>query len=56
VETPAIIEAAVNGVTSKRDNPNVPRSPGEIADDAQPCRPVASHGATVDLLGLADPS
>jgi 3-keto-5-aminohexanoate cleavage enzyme len=37
VETPAIIEAAVNGVTSRRDNPNVPRSPGEIADDAQRC-------------------
>jgi uncharacterized protein (DUF849 family) len=37
VETPAIIEAAINGVTSKRENPNVPRSPREIADDAQRC-------------------
>jgi uncharacterized protein (DUF849 family) len=37
VEKPAIIEAAINGVTSKLQNPKVPRSPEEIADDAQRC-------------------
>jgi 3-keto-5-aminohexanoate cleavage enzyme len=32
-----IIEAAVNGVTSKATNPNVPESPEEIAADALDC-------------------
>ena len=34
---PVIIEAAINGVTSKKQNPNAPREPGEIADDALRC-------------------
>jgi uncharacterized protein (DUF849 family) len=32
--TPVIIEAAINGVTTKERNPNVPRTPEEIAADA----------------------
>ncbi len=32
-----IIEAAINGVTSKERNPNVPRAPEEIAADALAC-------------------
>src|SRR4029453_15318167 len=31
---PVIIEAAINGATSKETNPNVPKSVEEIADDA----------------------
>jgi 3-keto-5-aminohexanoate cleavage enzyme len=34
---PVIIEAAINGVTSKQTNPNVPRSAEEIAADALRC-------------------
>jgi 3-keto-5-aminohexanoate cleavage enzyme len=34
---PVIIEAAINGVTSKQRNPNVPVEPGEIAADALAC-------------------
>ncbi|HEX6311819.1 MAG TPA: 3-keto-5-aminohexanoate cleavage protein [Acidimicrobiia bacterium] len=34
---PVIIEAAVNGVTSKEQNPNTPRLPDEIAADARRC-------------------
>jgi 3-keto-5-aminohexanoate cleavage enzyme len=34
---PVIIEAAINGATSKERNPNVPRTPGEIAADALAC-------------------
>lgn len=34
---PVIIEAAINGTRSKRTNPNVPRSPEEIAADALAC-------------------
>jgi uncharacterized protein (DUF849 family) len=32
-----IIEAAINGATSKKTNPNVPRSPAEITTDALAC-------------------
>jgi 3-keto-5-aminohexanoate cleavage enzyme len=35
--TPLIIEAALNGTTSKARNPNTPKSPEEIADDAVAC-------------------
>src|SRR5215472_9351653 len=31
---PVIIEAAINGATTKERNPNVPRTPDEIATDA----------------------
>ena len=34
---PVIIEAAINGTTTKARNPNVPLSPDEIADDALAC-------------------
>ena len=34
---PVIIEAAINGQTTKERNPNVPRSPEEIATDALAC-------------------
>lgn len=34
---PVIIEAAINGVTTKRANPNVPRTSEEIAADALHC-------------------
>ncbi len=34
---PVIIEAALNGGTAKSRNPNVPRVPAEIADDALRC-------------------
>ncbi len=35
--TPVILEAAINGVTTKDRNPNVPRSPAEITADAMRC-------------------
>ncbi|MGH7751326.1 MAG: 3-keto-5-aminohexanoate cleavage protein [Gemmatimonadales bacterium] len=35
--TPVIIEAAVNGGTPKARNPNVPRSPAEVAADGLRC-------------------
>jgi len=34
---PVIIEAAINGVTSKEKNPHVPREPGEVTADALAC-------------------
>ena len=34
---PVIIEAAINGVTSKKQNPNTPKEPAEIADGALRC-------------------
>ena len=34
---PVIIEAAINGVTSKGRNPHTPREPSEITDDALRC-------------------
>ncbi|MGP8061326.1 MAG: 3-keto-5-aminohexanoate cleavage protein [Acidimicrobiales bacterium] len=44
MEHPVIIEAAINGVTSKLQNINVPRLPLEIAEDALQC---FSAGATI---------
>jgi 3-keto-5-aminohexanoate cleavage enzyme len=35
--TPVIIEAAINGATSRATNPNVPKTPEEIAADALAC-------------------
>jgi len=35
--TPVIVEAALNGATMKSANPNVPKTPQEIADDALRC-------------------
>ncbi len=37
MDEPVIIEAAINGLTSKRDNPNVPRSADEITADILAC-------------------
>lgn len=37
MEQPVIIEAAINGVTSKQQNPHVPRDPSEISKDALRC-------------------
>ncbi len=34
---PVIIEAAINGVTSKKQNPHTPKEPAEIAEDALRC-------------------
>jgi uncharacterized protein (DUF849 family) len=35
--TPVIIEAAINGATSRARNPNVPLTPAEVATDALAC-------------------
>lgn len=43
-ETPVILEAAINGVTQRERNPNVPRTPPEIASDAIAC---IEAGATI---------
>jgi len=37
MDQPVIIEAAINGVTSKQQNPHVPRAPVEISKDALQC-------------------
>jgi uncharacterized protein (DUF849 family) len=44
VESPVVIEAAINGVTSKDQNPKVPRLAVEIADDSLRC---LAAGATI---------
>ena len=53
---PVIIEAAINGGTSKSRNPNVPHAPAEIAADALRC--FASGAAIVhnhiDRFGISD--
>ena len=53
---PAIIEAAINGATTKERNPNVPRTPDEIAADALAC--FAAGAAVIhnhiDLPGLTE--
>src|ERR1700743_433951 len=41
---PLIIEAAINGSTSRSHNPHVPKTPGEVAADAVAC---IDAGATV---------
>ncbi|MGP0030956.1 MAG: 3-keto-5-aminohexanoate cleavage protein [Acidimicrobiales bacterium] len=53
---PVIIEAAINGVTSRDRNPNVPIEPAEIADDALACM---AAGASVihnhiDRYGISE--
>ena len=55
-ETAVIIEAAINGVTSKSRNPNVPRTPEEISVDALAC---IEAGASIvhnhiDRVGLSE--
>lgn len=51
-DQPVIIEAALNGATAKSRNPNVPRTPDEIAADAVRCLDV---GATVIHNHTDDP-
>jgi uncharacterized protein (DUF849 family) len=51
VSTPVIIEAALNGVTSRRHNPQVPLAPDEHAKDALAC---IDAGATVIHTHTAD--
>ena len=53
---PVIIEAAINGATTKERNPNVPRTPDEIAADALAC---LEAGAAIihnhiDLVGISE--
>ncbi len=53
---PAIIEVAINGATTKERNPNVPRTPDEIAADALAC--LAAGAAIIhnhiDLTGISE--
>ena len=53
---PVIIEAAINGVTTKERNPNVPRTPEEVSADALAC---LEAGAAIihnhiDLFGVSE--
>jgi 3-keto-5-aminohexanoate cleavage enzyme len=53
---PVIIEAAINGATTKERNPNVPRTPDEIVTDALAC---FEAGAAIihnhiDLAGIGE--
>ncbi|WP_439817504.1 3-keto-5-aminohexanoate cleavage protein [Zavarzinia sp. CC-PAN008] len=57
-EQPAIIEAAINGATSRRRNPHVPLLPEEVAADALACLNagaaiIHNHVETYDLGGAA---
>jgi 3-keto-5-aminohexanoate cleavage enzyme len=53
---PVIIEAAINGQTSKDTNPHVPKEPEEIAADALAC--IAAGAAVIhnhiDLVGASE--
>ena len=56
--TPVIIEAAINGGSSKRRNPNVPREPSEIIEDTYRCLDVGAaiihaHNSDYALTGQA---
>ena len=58
IETPVIIEAAINGGSSKRRNPNVPREPSEIIDSAYRCLDagasiIHAHNSDYMLTGQA---
>jgi uncharacterized protein (DUF849 family) len=55
-ERPVIIEAAINGVTTRDRNPHVPQEPDEIAQDALEC---IHAGAAIihhhiDLVGISE--
>jgi uncharacterized protein (DUF849 family) len=48
-----IVEVALNGITAKEANPNVPRAPTEIAEDALRCVEAGAsiiHNHTEDSL------
>jgi 3-keto-5-aminohexanoate cleavage enzyme len=51
--SPCIVEVALNGITAKEANPNVPRAPAEIAEDALRCVEAGAsiiHNHTEDSL------
>lgn len=55
---PVILEAAINGMTSKAKNPNAPRTPEEITREAQRCFAlgasiVHAHNSDIGLTGRA---
>lgn len=55
-DTPVILEAAINGMTSKEKNENAPRSPEEITRDALRCYElgatiVHAHNSDIALTG-----
>lgn len=55
-ETPVILEAAINGMTSKEKNPYAPRTPEEIVADALRCYElgatiVHAHNSDIALTG-----
>ena len=57
-ESPIIIEAAINGGSSKRRNPNVPREPREIMEDTYRCLDagasiIHAHNSDYQLTGQA---
>lgn len=57
-ETPVIIEAAINGGSSKRRNKNVPREPTEVIEDAYRCLDagaaiIHAHNSDYALTGRA---
>ena len=57
-ETPVILEAAINGMTSKEKNPHAPRSHEEIEHDALLCYAlgatiVHAHNSDIALEGAA---
>jgi len=57
-ESPVIIEAAINGGSSTRRNPNVPREPSEIIEDTYRCLDagasiIHAHNADYQLTGKA---
>lgn len=57
-EIPAIIEVAINGITSPEINPNVPLSPEAIASDALVCLEggaaiIHTHNHDISLTGQA---
>lgn len=57
-DIPVIIEAAINGGSSKRRNPNVPREPAEIIEDTYRCLDagasiIHAHNSDYQLTGQA---
>ena len=57
-DTPVIIEAAINGMTSKEKNPNAPRTPEEISTEALLCLELGAtiihvHNSDIELTGRA---
>ncbi len=55
-EAPVILEAAINGMTSKEKNPRVPHTPAEIVRDALRCYElgatiVHAHNSDIGLTG-----